>query len=463
MPIWNPPAQTGNSGATVAYATLAAMRAGGVPVAGIFEAVLQNRATAFDGGGGAFTWLTGLGAALADDDCTIIVPAGAPVGAAWVRRFSGPVNIQWAGGTGGGVFDNTTALKNAEKGAQATSIRTAGGIISNPNGQIYIPTITLAAAQRNFYVNGTATLVSDIVTTQATAPGNPIGMTIGAAGNISCGDINNINILHSGIFQCRNIDRVQIQGGGTMYLGAFITNCQIVSSAANKVYYGATSINNGQFVVIRNSNIGLTGGVGMQDFGNNNLLIENSTINGNGGLIKGSATGKLLIIRDSTLPIVGPPNAAGAILGFGQIIVENTPVTVSASGPNYVFVATTSVILKNSPVTAAQTAIANAPFVSPSLTTPATPGSGVVVQNTAPVTVLASLTVTLNGNLAQASVTANLGPTTPPATTVDGYIAPVGSVNGVQVTVTVKVPPGWYYSFTGVNAAFGTLTLTAGE
>jgi hypothetical protein len=77
--------------------------------------------TAGDGAGGTFIWAPS--APTADDGCTVIVPidsSGHPSPGAWVRQWSGPIDVRWCGASSfGSAAANTVAINNAYKLAVA--------------------------------------------------------------------------------------------------------------------------------------------------------------------------------------------------------------------------------------------------------------------------------------------------------------------------------------------------------
>ena len=450
-------------GTSVHYATLAAMRAAGPPSVGIFNAVLLNRAVAFDGGGGDFTWLTGLATSPADDDCTVIRPAGAPGGAAWVRRFQGAVNILWAGGIADNATDNTTAFINADAAAQNTSLGATAARFHSPNGQIICPVQTVGVP---YLILGTANLASDLISTVPNSLLNTVISLGGGTGNLMCGDLTYMAIettTPGSSLNCMRVISSSILGAPTLTIGDTVIDSDI---SINNGGPGGFSVQrspksyNARFV-IDNSFIGTTSSVITFAAGLLDTFIRNSVLNASGSFINGGGANQLYM-ENCAVTLGDLAGTLGAFYGFNSIQAGDCPATLTTPSAQAVYAATNYVILKNSPVTAGQ-AVATATFISPSITVPGTPASGAIRQNTAPFPVIATLTATLNGNLALASVIAKLGPVSPPATQADEFVAPLGSVNGVQVSVRVLVPTGWYYSFTGVNAAFNQLNLSAGE
>lgn len=74
---------------------------------------LNYHTTEGDGGGGKFRAYTGESAGTyTDDNGVTILPTG-DGSAAWVREYSGPVDVRWFGAVGDGVTDDTAAIQAA--------------------------------------------------------------------------------------------------------------------------------------------------------------------------------------------------------------------------------------------------------------------------------------------------------------------------------------------------------------
>ena len=79
---------------------------------------VRGHSTIGDGGEGKFEWIDGAApGTYVDDDGITIVPTGGDGSGAWIRSYSGAVNIQWFGAigdySGGTGTDNTTAIQAA--------------------------------------------------------------------------------------------------------------------------------------------------------------------------------------------------------------------------------------------------------------------------------------------------------------------------------------------------------------
>lgn len=67
-----------------------------------------------DGGGGTFIGVSGAAAGTyVDNGGTIIVPTGGDGSSAWLRQYSGAINVKWFGAKGDNVTDDTDSLKKA--------------------------------------------------------------------------------------------------------------------------------------------------------------------------------------------------------------------------------------------------------------------------------------------------------------------------------------------------------------
>lgn len=87
------------------------------------------------------------------------------------------------------------------------------------------------------------------------------------------------------------------------------------------------------------------------------------------------------------------------------------------------------------------------------------PVSGTVYQNLGPKAIAIYLPVTYSPtSSAAATMTPALGPTSTP-TNLPAESEPAGLTAGTVRTYILRVPAGWYYSFTAVNATLGTATV----
>lgn len=108
----------------LAVSNISALATASVPPVAAASAVVQNYAASGDGGGGVFVFSTANHAADVANDLAgaiFVPPSSAPTGAsgAWVRQYSGPVNIRWFGATGNGVTADDGAFMHFEVWARA--------------------------------------------------------------------------------------------------------------------------------------------------------------------------------------------------------------------------------------------------------------------------------------------------------------------------------------------------------
>lgn len=74
---------------------------------------LNYHTTEGDGGGGVFRAVSGAAAATyTDDNGIIILPSGGDGSAAWIREYSGPIDVRWYGAVGDKTTLNTTAFQS---------------------------------------------------------------------------------------------------------------------------------------------------------------------------------------------------------------------------------------------------------------------------------------------------------------------------------------------------------------
>lgn len=454
MGIYNP------SGATAVFNTLAAMRAAGIPPNRTPNGLLLNRATPFDGGGGSFTWMTGLAVAIADDDCTVIVPVGAPIGSAWVRRFFGPVSILWAGGAPG--TNSTNALINADKAATNTPIYNAGGLVCQPNHEILLPTLYLNAPEYEFGGNGVVINITSNLRGSGNFPDvGHLDVYLFNGTTFTCGSLTNIDLFFNTgcIVSTQSLTNSVIQCGAdatSFHCTSPIRNCNLTFSGVNQFTLESGGYNFGAWLHIEDSYISLTGGIGFYSAPNSPLKIERSTLVGDGGLVDGQGTSgdalSVLVLKDCNLQPAGPANAAGVFTGFNTILVEDSPTTsvntLSAVDP--IFAALTLFQGRNSPVPAGQL-MATATELSPDSGEVALV-SGTIYQNLATFPIFINQSVTYNPTAtAAATMTPAVGLISPPAA-LPAESVPAASLVGNTRSYFLMVPPGWFYSFTAVNA-----------
>lgn len=123
---------------------------------------VKGHTTAGDGGGGVFNKLSAGG--YTDDNGVTIVPTGGDGSVAWVRDFSGEVDIQWYGAVGDLVISTNTGTDNR------LAIQAAIDYVeSKGRGIVLIP-------PKNFGYSGELTIQSSYVTIRGV---NPVASTLG--------------------------------------------------------------------------------------------------------------------------------------------------------------------------------------------------------------------------------------------------------------------------------------------
>src|SRR5215469_10418848 len=98
-------------------------------------AVLGGYAAIDDGGGGVFYWSSAT--TLVDNGGTIIVPTGAK--GAWLRIYSGVVNVRWFGAGLGGADDAALIQKAIEVALHDGSSWSGGEPTFTTGGTVYLP------------------------------------------------------------------------------------------------------------------------------------------------------------------------------------------------------------------------------------------------------------------------------------------------------------------------------------
>lgn len=98
-------------------------------------AIVSGYGTINDGGGGLFYWSTST--TLIDNNGTIIVPSAG--GGAWVRVYSGAINVRWFG-AGLGATDDSSAIQAAINASLRNGVPwSAGAPTATTGGTVYLP------------------------------------------------------------------------------------------------------------------------------------------------------------------------------------------------------------------------------------------------------------------------------------------------------------------------------------
>lgn len=183
-------------------------------ISGFDEPVyVRGHTTVADGGGGTFEWTDGAApGTYTDDNGLIIVPTGGDGSGAWIRQFSGPVDVRWYGATGDGSTDDTTAIQAALDSGNHVYVPEGDYLISttldiSTNGQvisgdgIYSSNISIGADITGINVTGSYATIEKFFVTgsiahSVTSHGIQIGETSGGGGARTT--IRNIRVLNCG-------------------------------------------------------------------------------------------------------------------------------------------------------------------------------------------------------------------------------------------------------------------------
>ena len=452
MPIYNPPISPIPS--STVYPTLAAMRAAGPPV-GFSDAILLNRATAFDGGSGEFIWLTNCPNALVDDDCTVIIPVGAPAGAAWIRNFSGPVNVLWAGASTQSA-DNSPAFLNAQKAALNTQLWGSNGAQLNHGGDesISVPSV------------GPFTLASNAFFTIAVRGVDYSGPSNGTYSVLNCpgpgiitfnGQLSNITLEgNAGSINVEDADYCEF-------------NAALNSITLKGTEYQNTNVNAGVIIgvpaagqpckfsaCILDASVTQTG---------NDLILDHCFLTAGPTIVDAGHT-NTLTIRDCILNMLLTPIPAGGLFsGHKSIFIDGLDCQAMADNTNAMGQANGYAQARRVTGTTTQKLVSSLNDAtggsSPGSVAIAAPVSGAIYQNTNPWAITVQVSVTYNPLAgAAATLTPALGPVNPPVA-LPAESEPAGLVVGRVRTYDLLVPKGYFYGFTAVNTVLGAGQITS--
>ena len=442
----------GGKGATITYATLAAMRAAGVPPDGVSNAILENRAVAYDGGAGDFIWLTNspAGAGLIDDDTIVIIPVNAPAGSAWIRNFSGPINVLWAGASTA-LADNSGAFNNAQLAADNAIWGVAvGPRLTHGKHVVGIP------AGGTFKVTGNLAFHVPVQGMETSVLIPPIIENDGPGIITYLEEISNLELTGAGqqyVDNARSVifNSVQIFLTGAVYSECTINaglNIQIPITIPQETFYscvfnaGVNVEQNGHSVTLENCNL-IDGAYFHDAAAAATLIVNNCTLNMNNVAIVAAGLFRLssIILVDGLACINLVQNANPILQATNYAQAMNvTGVTTQALSFSINHAATGGASPAN---------VANAPV------------SGTIYQNTNPWPITVQVSVTYNPLAgAAATLTPALGPVNPPVA-LPAESEPAGLVVGRVRTYTLLVPCNYFYSFTAVNAVLGAGQITS--
>ena len=453
MPIGNNLGAGPSTVHDVQYATLAALRAAGVPSPSnpskqFYRAVILGYDYAGDGGGGAFIWRTADpgGVSFTDDNSgLVIIPDNAPNDyGAWLADIGENVCVQQLG-------------------------LTENALINFGSGTINARFIAACAAIFNLQTNS-AYQFSVVQRSLAGGTDNIISPSLSALGTITLPDMDApilgryFLIETSGLYT--ELALCGTRYNGVQFAGIYKNDSGVLVPAPSVVINPIASQQAGYKINFRNCN--LSSGLQVMSEDNTGHPVQSPYVieldhcdigiyGGNGAWVQAqpyvNGTVPDLIIRNSTFSITGV-GAQGAINGFRRVILENCTINNAAPNANAFFVGITESVVIDA-ATLAQfgtQAVGVVPYLSPSVSDFA-PVSGTIYQNTSNLPLHISVPCTLNPtSAAAASVIAAVGPVSPPAVTVAECSQPAAGTVGSIQTLSCAVPPGMYYSFTAVNA-----------
>ncbi len=440
-------------GDTVVFLTLANMRAG-PPPPDTNNIVLLNRAAPYDGGGGPFIWLTNSPNALADNDCTVIIPANAPANAAYVRVYSGPVNVLWAGASTA-LADNSAAFNKADAAAIGGVWGVGGSPLTHDNQAVGIPAggIFLVTANVTFHA---AVRGMDFSTVDN---GNyPIIQNNGPGIINYNGEISNLRLSGVGLQVVVNAKYVSFEATALQIslTGLFYLFCHLKSEVSVDV---PVSINPATFYSCL-----LEGGPIIHQ-NSNDVVLDNCYLD-NGSIIYDPGAANNLCIKDCTLNMnnVGVP-AAGLFKLQSVILVDGLFCINVLENANPMLQATNYARAVNVSGITTQRLSFSVNHAATGGASPANvanaPVSGIIYQNTNPWPITIQVSVTYNPLAgAAATLTPALGPVNPPVA-LPAESEPAGLVVGRVRTYNLLVPSGYFYSFTAVNAVLGAGGITS--
>lgn len=394
----------------VTYESLAALRDAGPPVvtatSDFVLAVILGYAADGDGGGGDFIWFpAGLPDGQTDDDCCIIIPPGSTAGSGWVRQFSGPIDVRWAGAVEGSyTAPNYTSFLNAYAASQ-------NGFLGAPS-RLYFPA-------GDWFTNNPVNTAFDFANCDLVGALSQ-GVDGGTAYPVS---LLRFTGAGSATLQCARLLNITIDGNAGNLTAC--TTGSVIDASITEMAFGIT--------------------VGP--------CVERSYLVNLSGLTISPASSSLgAVIRQSEIGMVGSGyfiSCQAPSLLIDNVTFNNS-ITIESSGTDC-----SDLVMQNLVPGSLVPAVSGIAHVSPSVEA-VTPASGTVYQNEAlfPVTVRVPVTFSPT-TTAAATLAVALGPTsTPPTVTTDSE--PAGLLAGSVRSIEFKVPAGFYYSLTAAAATIGT-------
>lgn len=115
---------------------------------------VKSHTTLGDGGFGYFRYIEGAApATYTDNNGTIVVPTGGDGSAAFLREYSGAINVEWFGATGDGITNDRTSFSNAD----------AVGEMIVPSGN-YLISSSLSFSNKVTFLKGAILVIPNGVT-----------------------------------------------------------------------------------------------------------------------------------------------------------------------------------------------------------------------------------------------------------------------------------------------------------
>jgi len=313
---------------------------------------LSYHTTEGDGGHGVFRGVTGaLSGTYTDDNGITIVPTGGNGSAAWIREFSGAVNVKWVGAKGNGATDDTTAIQSAIDYVASNG----GGVVFFPQGEYKVTSITLkenvslkgqksvsGLTTESTWLNGTTGYnVITIATPQAGASTtnmeiDGVSITGGDRGIVSYEQtvwlsVKNLRI-YSPVYECFHvkgfmqdlyIEEVDFLGGTYGYRQEAVTG----------PVTGATSLlDKSLFSHVRASGQS-ENGIRIEASYSNSVTLLRVTCNNTGrhGMYIDAGVSQLQII-DANFEAIGYSDRGKSVRSTGSISSGSTTLTVSTTG-----------------------------------------------------------------------------------------------------------------------------------
>jgi hypothetical protein len=223
---------TGAVGATgptniIRYTSISALRL--VPVSTSITPIVTGYYSDGDGGGGEFYGAVGAPVGTyVDNGGTIIRPTGGDGSSAWIRIYSGPINVKWFGAKGDGVTNDTSAISSAVNYFTSINSTSSQQQLLFPSGNNFsITGITLSN------INYFSIRIDGVITNIATKPGPTATNTNNTTGGVNA------------TFKILNCSNFSIEGQGqinTRYRQCFVVGTDPLAGSNAACSYFSISI-----------------------------------------------------------------------------------------------------------------------------------------------------------------------------------------------------------------------------